>query len=252
MAGRASNETIDEMVAGDTARGRRFRRFDIHQLVQHWMMAGSFILLMVTGWPLKMAGVGGSRVIVDLFGSLEACGTWHRIAAFVMITCCAYHVVYIGLRWRQKRLSLKIVPNLRDLREFAHNVRHFVGLEKRPPKFGRWTYYEKFDYWAVFWGVFIMVGSGLVLWFPEFFMGFLPGWVLSVSLIAHSDEALLAGLAIFIWHFYNVHLRRTVFPMNWTWLTGTMPEHQFKEEHAAEYERLVGEQAEGADDGAES
>jgi formate dehydrogenase subunit gamma len=231
---------------------RRFVRFDLHQRLQHGMIMGSFILCMLTGWPLKMAGVGSSQRVVELFGDLQTAGVVHRVAAVLMILGCIYHVGYLFVRWRRKNLELGLVPGAKDLSDLVQNLRFFVGLRPQPPKFGRWSYFEKFDYWAVFWGVVIMAGSGLLMWFPEFFMGFMPAWTLSIAEIAHSDEALLAGLAIFIWHFYNVHLRRSVFPMSWVWLTGKLTEEEMRHDHPLEYERIVG-QAEaptGAADGA--
>ena len=224
-----------------TAPKKGFARFDIHQRMQHWMILGSFILCMLTGWPLKLAGVGASQDLVNLFGSLENCALIHRISAAIMLIGCVYHLIYLVKRWRRKTLKFGLIPNGKDFRDLVGNIRFFLGRRPNPPKFGRWTYFEKFDYWAVFWGIVIMGGSGLLLWFPEFFMGFMPGWTLNIAYIAHSDEALLAGLAIFIWHFYNVHLRKSVFPMSWVWLTGRVSENEMKRDHALEYERITGE-----------
>ncbi len=222
---------------------KTFLRFDIHQRIQHWAILSSFIICMLTGWPLKMAGVGASKSLVALFGSLEACGTVHRVSAAIMLLACVYHLLYLGMRWRRKDLNLSMVPSGKDFRDLVHNIKYYLRLRKSPPKYGHWSYFEKFDYWAVFWGIIIMGGSGLILWFPTFFMSFLPPWMLSLSHIAHSDEALLAGLAIFIWHFYNVHLRAAVFPMNWVWLTGRLSEEAMKAEHGEEYDQLMAEEA---------
>jgi cytochrome b subunit of formate dehydrogenase len=220
---------------------RFFLRFDLHQRLQHGIMALSFITLMVTGWPLRMAGIGSSQAVVDFFGSLEACGMVHRIAAIAMSVSVVHHLAWVFVRWRRGTLSFEIVPRLQDLRDLVQNLRFYVGLRPDPPRFGRWTYFEKFDYWAVFWGVAIMAGSGVVLWFPELFASFLPAWSVTIAHVAHSDEALLAGLAIFIWHFYNVHMRRHFFPMSWVWLTGKLSDEQMRHEHPLEYERLVRE-----------
>jgi formate dehydrogenase subunit gamma len=240
----ASATPIDKAHAqATTAAERRFVRFNVHQRLQHGLMALSFVALMITGWPLRMAGVGSSQAIIDLFGSLEACGLVHRIAAVTMLLACIYHIGWVLARWRRRTLSLEIVPGPQDVRDLFQNLRYFLGRRTTPPKFGRWSYIEKFDYWAVFWGIFIMAGSGTVLWFPEFFASFLPAWVITVAHVAHSDEALLAGLAIFIWHFYNVHLRRHIFPMSWVWLTGELTEEQMKHEHALEYERILAREA---------
>lgn len=213
-------------------------RFNIHYRIQHVLMFSSFIILVLTGIPLKYAGVGFSRVFMDLWGGPGMASTVHRVAAVVMIVSCVYHLGYLGRRLWKGILSPGMIPNLKDLQDLYHNIRYFLGLAPRPPLFGRFTYWEKFDYWAVFWGIFIMVGSGLVLWFPVETVRFLPVWVLGIAKVAHSDEALLAALAIFIWHFYNVHLRPGIFPMNWVWITGTVSRKELKERYPLEYERL--------------
>jgi cytochrome b subunit of formate dehydrogenase len=115
----------------------------------------------------------------------------------------------------------------------------FFGKGPRP-QFDRYTYWEKFDYWAVFWGMFIIGGSGFMLWFPTFFSEFLPGWVFNVATIVHGEEALLAVGFIFTIHFFNGHLRPEKFPMDLVVFTGRLPEHELKDERPLEYQRLVG------------
>ncbi|MGD0522926.1 MAG: hypothetical protein ABSA48_16850, partial [Terracidiphilus sp.] len=113
-----------------------------------------------------------------------------------------------------------------------------LGIGERP-RYGRWTYWEKFDYFAVFWGIAIIGSSGLMLWFGEFFTRFLPGWLINVATIIHSDEALLAAGFIFTIHFFNTHFRPEKFPMDTVVFTGRMPLEEFKHERPAEYEELV-------------
>ena len=221
-------------------------RWNVHYRLQHVLMFTSFIVLVLTGIPLKYAGVGVSRVFMNLWGGPEMASTVHRIAAVVMIISCVYHLAYLGWRMWKRIFSPDMIPSLKDLRDLYDNIRFYLGLAPRPPLFGRFTYWEKFDYWAVFWGIFIMVGSGLVLWFPVETVRFLPVWFLGIAKVAHSDEALLAGLAIFIWHFYNVHLRPEIFPMNWVWITGTITRKELKENYPLEYERLRLQEALGS------
>jgi cytochrome b subunit of formate dehydrogenase len=113
-----------------------------------------------------------------------------------------------------------------------------VGAGPRP-RYGRWTYWEKFDYFAVFWGIFVIGSTGLMLWFPVFFTQVLPGWLINVATIIHSDEALLATGFIFTVHFFNTHLRPEKFPMDTVVFTGRMPVAEFKRDKPAEYEALV-------------
>jgi cytochrome b subunit of formate dehydrogenase len=133
-----------------------------------------------------------------------------------------------------------LVPLPSDFRDVVRQFRYFVGLGPRP-KWDRWTYWEKFDYWAVFWGVAVIGSTGLVMWFPEFFCSFLPGWIVNISLLVHSEEALLAIGFIFSIHFFNNHLRVEKFPMDPVIFTGSVPEEELREERPLEYERLKAE-----------
>jgi len=131
-----------------------------------------------------------------------------------------------------------LVPNLKDGQDIVGMFKWFFGKGPRP-QFDRYTYWEKFDYWAVFWGMFIIGGSGFMLWFPNFFAQLLPGWVFNVAMIVHGEEALLAVGFIFTIHFFNGHLRPEKFPMDLVIFTGRLPEHELIDERPLEYERLV-------------
>ncbi|GMV42160.1 MAG: hypothetical protein AMXMBFR64_38760 [Myxococcales bacterium] len=221
-------------------------RFDPHQRLQHGLMALSFILLVVTGWPLSTHGVGASMTLVDLMGGMEKVSYVHRVAAVGLILAAVYHLFYLGVLLTQRRLPLSMVPTPEDGRQLVQNFSFFFGIRKEKPKFARYSYFEKFDYWAVFWGVVIMVGSGLVRWFPNISMQLAPEWLYDVAFYAHADEAVLASLAIFIWHFYNVHLRPGIFPMSWVFLNGRLTLEELRHEHRAEYDALV--RREGGED----
>jgi cytochrome b subunit of formate dehydrogenase len=131
-----------------------------------------------------------------------------------------------------------LLPTRQDLHEFIATMKWFLHLGPRP-QYGRWTYWEKFDYFAVFWGIFIIGSTGLTLWFPVFFTRFLPGWFLNVATIIHSDEALLATGFIFTVHFFNTHLRPEKFPMDTTIFTGRMQLAELKRDKPREYEALM-------------
>ena len=133
---------------------------------------------------------------------------------------------------------VSLVPNWQDLKDMIAMFRWFFGKAPRPV-FDRWTYWEKFDYWAVFWGMAIIGGSGLILWFPAQFAAFLPGWVFNVATVVHGEEALLAVGFIFTIHFFNGHIRPEKFPMDLVIFTGRIPEHELKDERPGEYRRLV-------------
>jgi cytochrome b subunit of formate dehydrogenase len=132
-----------------------------------------------------------------------------------------------------------MLPGFQDLKDFIQDMKYYVGLTDEKPQFGRFSYREKFDYWAVFWGITIMVGGGLVLMFPVEAAKILPGWAIPFALVAHSDEAVLAVGWILIVHMYFAHLHPLVFPMNKSIFTGKVPVHQYREEHALEYAQIM-------------
>ena len=218
-------------------------RFDLHQRLQHGLMASSFILLVLTGWPLSTHGIGASHSLVALFGGHDGCALVHRIAAIVLIVASVYHLGYLMMLFFRGKLRPAMVPGPQDAKHAVQNILYFVGLRKTRPNFPRFTYFEKFDYWAVFWGVLIMVGSGFVRWFPALTVKYLPPWVYEIAHFAHADEAILAGLAIFVWHFYNVHLRPGIFPMSKVFLTGRLTMSELEHEHPAEYAELMEKRA---------
>ena len=131
-----------------------------------------------------------------------------------------------------------MLPTKQDWQELTGTLKWFVGAGPRP-RYGRWTYWEKFDYFAVFWGVAVIGTTGLMLWFPEFFTRFLPGWIINVATIIHSDEALLATAFIFTVHFFNTHFRPDKFPMDTVIFTGRVPVEELKLDRPREYEELM-------------
>jgi cytochrome b subunit of formate dehydrogenase len=220
------------------------QRFDIHQRIQHWLMLAGVILLGLTGWPLRGAGapeaVESSRKFLALFGGPHGAGLVHRAAAVMIIVSGAYHLVYLTFLAARKRLLLSMLPGPKDAIDIRDNLLYMLGVSKRKPRFERFNYLEKFDYWAVFWGIVMMVGSGFVYWFPVAFARLFPHWVLVSAQIIHGEEATLAILFLFCVHFYNVHLKPSIFPMSWIWLNGKISLEAMRDEHPAEYERRTG------------
>lgn len=225
---------------------RYYRRFDPTQRIMHFFVVVSFLGLAVTGLPLKYAGTPWASVMAKYLGGFEALAFFHRVCGVITLLYFAVHLVLTLLKTRGMSAGRMLrfligpdsmVPNLNDVKQMIGHLGWFLGLAERP-KFDRWTYWEKFDYWAVWWGVLIIGSSGLVLWFPSWFAQFLPGWMFNVAMIIHSDEALLATGFIFTVHFFNGHLRPGKFPMDMAIFTGKVSEHELEEDHPAWYQRL--------------
>jgi formate dehydrogenase subunit gamma len=221
--------------------GDQIRRFDIHQRIQHIMMFSSFIILAITGLPMKFSEWALSQWWIDVWGGIGSMRSVHHAAAWVMVASCVYHAGYllVSAIFLKRGFSTKMLPCLKDFKDFAQDVKYYLGLSKQRPKFDRYNYREKFDYWAVFWGIFIMVGSGLILMFPVVAAKVLPGWAIPLSLVAHSDEAILAVGWILIVHMYFAHLSPRVFPMNKSIFTGKVPLARYREEYPLEYAEVM-------------
>lgn len=217
-------------------------RFDIHQRAQHWFMLSGVILLGLTGWPLRGAGDAQaaeySRSFLRVFGGAEGAALWHRIGAVLIIISSAYHLFYLTFLAARKRLPFSMVPVPKDALDMRDNILFMLGVKKERPRFDRYMYLEKFDYWAVFWGIIMMVGTGFVFWFPVFFAKYAPAWLLTAAQIIHGEEATLAITFLFVVHFYNVHLKPSIFPMNWAWINGRISVEMLKHEHPEEYDRI--------------
>ncbi len=224
----------------------QFRRFTHTQRLLHLFMIISFITLALTGMTLKFAYTSWAYFISHLLGGFEVAGAIHRVAAVIMIIVFTSHLVDL-LRTKKKNAQTwkdlimgpdAMLFNRKDWEDFRDSMLWFLGRGERP-QYGRWTYWEKFDYFAVFWGIFVIGSTGAMLWFPEFFTRFLPGWVINVATIVHSDEALLATGFIFTVHFFNTHLRPEKFPMDIIIFTGRTSLEEYKLDRPAEYKELV-------------
>ncbi|MBF0280193.1 MAG: hypothetical protein HQM13_20505 [SAR324 cluster bacterium] len=222
---------------------RRFR--PIHSIL-HLMVIVSFLGLALTGMTIKFPDMKFFSEVSHLLGGPQVTGVIHRICAVITFAYFAIHLFMLAKSFKQRQITLKgllkeeysMVPLKRDLVAMKENFLWFIGKGPQP-KFGRWTYWEKFDYLAVFWGVAIIGLTGLVLWFPEFATLFLPGWVINVATVVHSDEALLATGFIFSIHFFNTHFRPGKFPMDPVIFTGRIPLSELKEERPVEYQQLL-------------
>ncbi|UCC26255.1 MAG: hypothetical protein JSU98_03955 [Gemmatimonadales bacterium] len=225
---------LDSAQRGD---GPYVWRFNTYHRVTHAVVIVSFFLLTLTGLPLRFSCALWSVPLIRLFGGVEMAGTIHRIAAVMTFGYFGAHLGWLAwliARAKDKRSLFwgpdSMVPQPRDVVDFVRQIRWYLGRGPRP-RFPRFSYMEKFDYFAVFWGVFIIGGSGLLLWFPEFFSRWLPGWVYNVATVIHADEALLASGFIFSIHFFHVHFRPDKFPIDAVMFHGRATREYMEEEH---------------------
>ena len=241
--------------------GEEFTRFTPLERFLHGLVIISFLLLVTTGMPLKFYYMAWAQVMLDMMGGQAVAAVLHRIGALITIFYFVVHVssVVLGLvrgrsqfknadtgSYELKRFGAAFfgpdspMPGLQDLKDVVAHNKWFFGKGPKP-QFDRWTYWEKFDYMAVFWGVAMIGASGLIMWFPEFFTLLLPGWTINVALIIHSDEALLAAGFIFTFHFFNVHFRPDKFPMDRVMFSGRITKAELMNERRKLYDRWVAE-----------
>jgi cytochrome b subunit of formate dehydrogenase len=221
-------------------------RFSLWQRCLHATLISTFMFLALTGMPLRFSRSVWAEAFARAVGGFTTILFFHKFCAVVLTLAFLAHVgeiFYRGVIKRQKGIFWgpdSLVPQLKDLKDLYGNIRWFLWLGPRP-KFDRFAYWEKFDYWGVFWGMAIIGFSGYSLWFAPFFVKFMPGSWLNISLLIHGEEALLAIWFIFAIHFFNAHLRPDSFPMDMVMFTGLETEKEFRERHPEQYQRLLKE-----------
>jgi formate dehydrogenase subunit gamma len=214
-------------------------RISVNQRSQHMILFTCTMLLIITGLPIKFHEAPAAEFIIHLLGGPNITRILHRIGAIGLTIVGLYHLWYCMAFEEGRRNFGLLLPSPRDLKDFLQQMGYYLGLKKDRPLYDRFSYIEKFDYWAVYWGMVVMITSGYVLWFMEKAINQFGKVAYDIAREAHSDEGLLATLAIIIWHFYNVHFNPKKFPGSLTWWHGRIPIEEFREEHPLEYERWL-------------
>jgi len=223
---------------------RLYLRMTAHERLQHAALALSFILLVVTGFMLRYPDAGWVEAIRDLSrGAFTARSLLHRFGGVVMLAAGVWHIGYLLFSPAGRSLFRELLPAWRDLTDPWKVLRYNLGLTREKPRFGRFSYIEKAEYWALIWGALLMGATGAVLWFENTSMGLLTKLGFDIARTIHFYEAVLATLAILVWHLYFVIFNPDVYPMNLAWLTGRVSEHEMREEHPLELERQQQEEA---------
>jgi len=206
------------------------RRMRPGEVWQHTFLMTSFIILVVSGFALRFSESWISTLFFGWEGGFELRGTVHRYAATVFMFTSLWHVFYLFTS-RGRKFWKDMFPRISDFKDFWQRIRYNLGRSKVTPKFKRFSYIEKAEYWALVWGTVIMIVTGILLWFDNYVVQFFPKGVLDVSLVIHYWEAWLATLAIFVWHLWSTIFNPHVYPMNPSWVTGRMPEEMYEHEH---------------------
>jgi cytochrome b subunit of formate dehydrogenase len=214
----------------ETGQPRLYERFAWTQRVAHALLLVSFTMLGITGLPQKYAQTAWAEAMIRFFGGIDTTRLIHHAFAVIMILLAIYHILDLGYKIFVRRTRLTILPTLKDFRDALQSFLYNIGLRKTRPQMGRYTFEEKVEYWALIWGILIMGLTGFIMWNPIFVTKLLPGEVIPASKAAHGGEALLAVMAIVVWHMYGVHLKR----FNKAMWTGKLTEEEMLHEHPLE------------------
>jgi cytochrome b subunit of formate dehydrogenase len=228
----------------------KMTRMSTNQRWQHLILLTSFIVLVLTGFALKFP----NSWLADVLAMGEKLRSiTHRVAGVVLIGAGVYHIFYLAMTREGRRLICDVAPRPRDAFDAWATLRYYLGLGDEKPKFGRFNYAEKAEYWALVWGTALMALTGVMIWAKVWVGDLLARWWVDVATAIHFYEAILATLAIVVWHFYQVFLDPDVYPMNWAWWDGKMPVERYRHEHELDTEALTEAVAESArNDGAKS
>jgi formate dehydrogenase gamma subunit len=218
---------------------KSYPRFSIGQRWEHLILVLSGVVLLLTGLPQKYRAMAWSQDILSTPDRVELVRQIHHIAAIVLTLEVLYHLGRAILLLARRRLPGDMLPTWQDVLDAGQMLRYLLFLRKDKPKFGKYNFEQKVTYWFIFFGIGIMIVTGFIIWFPEFFTRFLPGGVVPAAKMAHSTEAIVTAIFVVIWHIYHVHVER----MNLSMFTGRLSEEEMRKYHAKEYERLTGQAA---------
>lgn len=216
--------------------GRRLiRRFDLSQSYQHLVLLSSFSILAFTGLLQTFSAYAPVAAVINFLGGVDDLRSVHRAAALALIAVTLYHAWQILETWFVKRERGGMWPRMKDFHDFVQMILYNLDRRPNPPKFDRFSFDEKIEYWALIWGQIVMIASGVVMWFPLIVTKFLPGEAIPVARALHRWEAILAVLSILIWHMYHTQIKTR----NTSIFTGFMSEEEMIHEHPLEYERIM-------------
>jgi cytochrome b subunit of formate dehydrogenase len=211
-------------------KGEQVQRMTFNEVWQHAFLTISFVCLVFTGFALRFSDSSWVQFLFGWEGGFPFRGIVHRVSAVVLMMTSIWHILYL-FTVRGKQFLKDMFPTLLDARQGLQLISYNIGISKTKPRFGRFSYIEKAEYWALVWGTAIMAITGLLLWFDNYVVIWVPKGFLDVMLVIHYYEAWLATLAILIWHLYSTVFNPGIYPMNPSWYTGKMPRQMYIHEH---------------------
>jgi formate dehydrogenase gamma subunit len=226
-----------------TGKGK-MRRFSVYRILEHWGIILSSVVLFATGLCQRFWYVDSAQWFILKMGGIDNVRWIHRYAALLFSFELVLHVAVAVAGVLRGRWEPSMLIGKEDLRDAVHNIRYYFGLEERQARCDRYDYMEKFEYWTILVGGFLMMGTGAVLWLPTLFTRFLPGEVIPTAKALHSNEALLIFLINAIWHIYNAIFSPEAFPLDTTIFTGQISRERMLREHPVELARIEGVEVE--------
>jgi len=216
-----------------------YERLTVNERIQHGLLAVSFTILVITGFALKYPDAWWVGIFFHPPASPMR-GLLHRIAGVVTVLLGIYHIPYMLSTKRGRGHMVALIPTFKDLLDAFKLIGYDLGISKERPKYGRYSYIEKIEYFGALWGTFVMMVTGFILWYPKYFSLFLPSWGVNVARVIHFYEAILASMTILVWHLYSVMFDPDVYPMNWSKITGKISEEEMRHHHPLELEEIEG------------
>jgi len=213
-------------------------RFSTLERVEHGAVMTLFVVLALTGFPQKFYDHRWAQVLTGWLGGVDTARWFHRAAGLMFGALLAAHVLRLAVSVVRRTTTLSMVPTRRDVADAIQTINYYLGSGDAP-RFDRFDYRQKFEYWGMLLGSAVVVGTGLALLFPIRTASWLPGQLIPAAYVAHSQEGLMAFLVVIVWHIYNAHLNPDVFPFDASIFTGEISAHRLEHEHAIEYERLA-------------
>jgi formate dehydrogenase subunit gamma len=232
----------------DFVQERTFRRFALHQRLEHVVIFLCITILLLTGLPQKYRSTSWSQELLSTPERVQSIQDIHHIAAIVLSLEVLFHLGNAIVLMARRKLPGHILPTFQDVRDAWQMLRYLLFLRNDKPSFGKFNFEQKVTYWFIFFSIFIMICTGFVIWFPVTFTRWVPGSVIPAAKMAHSTEAIVTAIFVVIWHFYHVHIER----LNLSIFTGRLSEQEMRTYHADEFEHLTGEKANRAETGGNS